>query len=526
MRPVSLLLFCLSFALSFGIGQEAPKPGAVSGRVVHGLTGEPVRKAVVTLTMQRTTVQGTTGSDGAFRIPQVQPGEYRISSTRTGFLRGTYQTPVKVEAGQAMTGIEIRMNPQSVVTGKVVDEDGDPVERAFVSLISARGATARRGQVLAGATNDLGEFRLAGVPPGRYFVMARREGTFVTPGATQEYGYPPTYYPSARDESSAAPVVLTAGQDVTGLTIPLRRTTMQRIRGRVEGMAKTSGREGYQVMVTPRGTGMMTGFRGGFAGGGGRVRPDGAFETAGLPPGSYTLQVVQFAQGPPVTVGRTNVELGDTRLDNVVLYAGAPLEISGQIRTDAESQVNLGSTRIALGGGGGFGGGPGMSQSAVKPDGSFSLRRVGRDHFPITVTAPQGTYVKSITVGGQEVLLAGLDLTAAEAVAPMNILLGTKPATVNGQVKEAASGVVWMMGANPNARLVAQINERGGFTLGGLAPGDYRAVALETAEMVNEMDAENQRKVQGKFEKVKVAEGENVTVTLTLVTQKDLESGN
>jgi hypothetical protein len=97
---------------------------------------------------------------------------------------------------------------------------------------------------------------------------------------------------------------------------------------------------------------------------------------------------------------------------------------------------------------------------------------------------------------------------------------------VNGQVKEAAAGVVWLAGPNRNARLTAAIDAQGRFSLGGLAPGEYRAVALETAEMVGEMDEENQRKVQGKFEKVKVAEGENVTVTLTLVTQKELESGN
>ncbi|OYW07525.1 MAG: hypothetical protein B7X34_10780, partial [Acidobacteriia bacterium 12-62-4] len=294
------------------------------------------------------------------------------------------------------------------------------------------------------------------------------------------------------------------------------------------GMAKTSGREGYQVTVTPRGADMRQSFRGGFGIGGGgsnggRVRPDGAFETAALPPGSYTLRVVLLAQGPPVTVAQTNVELGDTPLDNVVLYAGAPLEISGQIRTDAASQVNLASTRISLDRSGTAIGPPPV---AVKPDGSFTIRRVGRDLFPVNVIAPPGTYVKSITVGGQDVSLTGLDLTAADAVAPMEIVLGTKPATVNGQVKEAASGVVWLVGPNPNARLVAQINDRGGFSLGGLASGEYRAVALETAEMVGEMDAENQSKVQGKFEKVRVAEGENVTVTLTLVTQKDLESAN
>jgi hypothetical protein len=523
MRPVSLVFICLSFALCSGHAQEAPKPGAVSGRVVNGLTGEPVRKAVVTLTMQRTTVQGTTGSDGGFRILQVRPGEYRVSAARTGFLRGSYQAPVKVEAGQTMSGIEIRMNPQSVVAGKVVDEDGDPVERAMVSLVSARGAMARRGQLQAGTTNDLGEFRLAGVPPGRYYLLVRREGTFVTPGSTQEYGYPPTYYPSTREESSAAPVVLAAGRDAAGLVVPLRRTTMQRIRGRVEGMKENAGRAGYQVVVAARGGAGIVGFRGGFGGGNGRIQPDGTFETAGLPPGSYTLQVVQFAQGPPVTVGRANVELGDTPLDNVVLYAGTPLEISGQIRTDAPGEWNVAGTRISLDRQGPT---PGAPPVTVKPDGSFVMRRVGRDQVPVVVTPPPGTYVKSITVGGQEVSLTGLDLTASDAVAPMEIVLGTKPATVNGQAKEAAAGVVWLVGSNPNLRLVAPINERGGFSLGGLAPGEYRAVALEAAEMVGEMDADNQRKVQGKFEKVKLAEGENVTVTLAVVTQKELESAN
>ena len=178
MRPLCLLCFCLTFALA----QVPPKVGTVSGRVVHGMTGEPVRKATVTLTVQRTTMQGTTGADGAFVIGQVPGGEYRLTAIKSGFLRGNYPYAVKVDPGQSMTGLELRLTPQGVISGKVVDEDGDPLERVTVAVISAKPSGRLRGTTQAGQTNDLGEFRVTQVTPGKYLVMVRRDNTVVGPG--------------------------------------------------------------------------------------------------------------------------------------------------------------------------------------------------------------------------------------------------------------------------------------------------------------------------------------------------------
>jgi len=522
MRHLSLLLFCLTFAFA----QEAPKVGMVSGRVVHGMTGDPVRKATVTLTLQRTTLRGTTGADGAFVIAQVPAGEYRLVAVRTGFLRGTYPYAVKVDAGQTMTGLEVRLTPQGVVTGKVVDEDGEPVEGATVAVISAKASARRRGATQAGQTNDLGEFRITQVTPGKYLVMVRRDNTVAGPGrnpdgSMQEFGYPVTYYPAAREETSAVPVTMTPGQDVTGLVIPLRRTPIYRIRGRVEGIEKGSEREGYQVMVGGRES--AGGGRGGMGPGGGRVRADGTFETVGVAPGSYVLTLLSFQKGPPLTVGRTTVEVGSAPAEGVVLFAGAPLKVSGQIRFDATTTAKLGDTKLWFGT---SVPGPGYTEATVKADGSFELRRVGRDKFRISVTPPAGTYVKSVSVAGQEVFVTGLDLSAADAVAPMDVVLGTKPATVGGRVKDATTGVVWLIGADPNGRITAKIDAQGRFSQADLAPGEYRAIALESAEMVAEFDDDAQRKAQGKFEKVKLSEGEAATISLTLVTQKDIESAN
>ena len=498
----------------------------VSGRVVHGLTGEPVRKATVTVTVQRTTMQGTTGADGAFVIGQVPGGEYRMTAVKTGFLRGNYPYAVKVDPGQSMTGLELRLTPQGVITGKVVDEDGDPLERATVAVISAKASARRRGTTQAAQTNDLGEFRVTQVTPGKYLVMVRRDNTVVGPGRNpdgtmQEFGYPVTYYPAAREENGAAPVSLSPGQDVTGLVIPMRRTPIYKIRGRVQGMEKGSEREGYQVMVGGRES--SGGGRGGMGPGGGRVRADGTFETVGVAPGSYSLTLLSFQKGPPVTVGRTTVEVGNAPAEGVVLFAGAPLKVSGQVRFDAASTAKLGDTKLWFASGVA---GPGYAEATVKPDGSFELRRVGRDKFQIGVTAPAGTYLKSVSVAGQEVMLTGLDLSAADAVAPVEVVLGTKPAAVSGRVKDATTGVVWLMGADPNGRIVAKLDAQGQFSQGGLAPGEYRAIALESAEMVAEFDEDAQRKAQGKFEKVKVSEGETASLTLTVVTQKELESAH
>jgi hypothetical protein len=75
----------------------------------------------------------------------------------------------------------------------------------------------------------------------------------------------------------------------------------------------------------------------------------------------------------------------------------------------------------------------------------------------------------------------------------------------------------------PNAPVVAAIDEQGRFRLGGLAPGEYQVLALETAEMVAEMDEERQRQMQNRLTAVKVGEGETATVSLPLVTQKEFE---
>src|SRR6202011_1987249 len=108
---------------------------------------------------------------------------------------------------------------QGVVAEKVLDQDGDPVASAQVQVMRFAYQRGRK-QLLPGGggqSNDLGEYRIGNLAPGRYYLSAmdRRGTQFITPdragraGGGQE-GNIATYYPNGTDASSAAPVDVAA----------------------------------------------------------------------------------------------------------------------------------------------------------------------------------------------------------------------------------------------------------------------------------------------------------------------------
>ena len=81
---------------------------------------------------------------------------------------------IEVVSEKSTTGIELKLTPQSVIAGHVFDEDGDPLQSVNVEVWRYTYPRGRRQltQVQNGTTNDLGEFRIANLRPGRYYVSA------------------------------------------------------------------------------------------------------------------------------------------------------------------------------------------------------------------------------------------------------------------------------------------------------------------------------------------------------------------
>jgi hypothetical protein len=99
------LSLCLALLFQAGAGppsqtrQQTPKvapqdKASVTGYILKMGTGEPVSKAVVTLSAygggRSQSYTATTTALGQFSFQNLDPGQYRLSATRSGYVRMEY----------------------------------------------------------------------------------------------------------------------------------------------------------------------------------------------------------------------------------------------------------------------------------------------------------------------------------------------------------------------------------------------------------------------------------------------------
>ena len=116
--------------------QSNPGAASVEGHVFNSVTSAPLRKATVVLTAPTSQIRlvADTDAEGRFQFIGLPPGTYRLSASRTGFLDRPTRRPIPLGPNDQVTDAEIRLPPQSVITGHVLDEDGEPVDRARVGV--------------------------------------------------------------------------------------------------------------------------------------------------------------------------------------------------------------------------------------------------------------------------------------------------------------------------------------------------------------------------------------------------------
>lgn len=307
---------------STALGQGAPNSPAKppSGAVIEGIvTREPgselVKKTVIELIAENQAEGGDytaiSGADGAFRISGIVPGRYHLFAERTGFLEVDKHHAhsdgrvLTLTAGQELKDLQIRLQASAVVRGRVTDEDGDAMPSAQVTAlrqIFAAGRT-RWEQVGSERSNDLGEYRIAGLPAGKYYLsvspppdfknlieaagVARvntdAEGTPApqTQNASSSsdkapaLSYQTTYYPGTTDRGQAAQIQLRPGDDFP-VDFSLSPSPSLSIRGAVLNLPPHSS---AVIMLQSHDMGQMLN--------GAEVRKDGTFAIHDLAPGLY-----------------------------------------------------------------------------------------------------------------------------------------------------------------------------------------------------------------------------------------------
>lgn len=195
--------------------------------------------------------------------------------------------------------------PQALITGRILDEDGEPMPRATVSVLTKRYPQGKPILMLVASVNanDIGEYRVPDLNPGRYLVSANWRDYASTVAAAPldkpEEAYSATFYPSAKTDSLAQVVEVTAGQQLPGIDIRMRKSQVFRIRGRVlpSGDAQPAGL--ILLRPIPRDQTFYLGYYGAPSV---WAKKEGTFELAGITAGSYSISA--FTQSSQDLLGK------------------------------------------------------------------------------------------------------------------------------------------------------------------------------------------------------------------------------
>ena len=513
-KPLRSLIACCLFGLiclSQAQTNTADTTATFDGRVLDALSGVPVRRANLTLRAIRgpqKPIMTVTSGDGKFFFAGVEPGVYRLFLEKAGYLNQEYGSKkfqysgesISFKAKDKKSDLEFRAMPQSVLTGRVIDEDGEPVTQTSV-IAMQKSPWNRQAGGTNGNTNDIGEFRISGLTPGKYIVVAnafnkriarfttalidgvvRTVGTNgITSSSKEEEDYSPTYFPSSTDEESAGIIEVAAGQQVDNIVIRIRKTHVFNIRGSVKyAGSKTSTEQTAQVQLLPKDSAAMSrGF--GVRQLSAMVLKDGSYEFLAVQPGSYYVAVLRqdLSQWP---VGRTPLEVNGN-MENVNITYGDPGKVSVTAVWEETTQTKPINGYLLL------------SEKSVGHIATPTLSI--KDGKLAAIFVPAGTYsvqfqsTEASSFVKQVREKSGSDLgqiisVTENANLELELVLSTKVASVEGLVtaegKPAANMSVVLL---PNLRggysqlRMAKTDEFGHYKLIRVVPGGYRLFAFE-----------------------------------------------
>jgi Carboxypeptidase regulatory-like domain len=482
--------------------------GVIRGRVVRADTGEPLRRARVRVDERSTgdlSGPGATMTDaeGRYELAQLPAGRYQLTASRGGYVSVAYGQrrpfergrPVELGEGAVLQNIDFALPPGAVVTGRVVDETGEAVAQVSVALERRRYIDGARRLVMesGSSTDDRGDFRIFGVPPGDYVIVASFDATDL--GSRDRVRYVPTYYPGTPIASDAQRVTVGPGQEVPGITIALARAATATVRGVVRSSGQGSSGPFTFVMAReisgPEAYGQTAMAA---------AAPDGSFAIAGLLPGDYLLEA-RSPTGSEFASKEVVVEGSDVAGVTLMLSKGATAR--GRIRFDTgnpppglrPSQVFV--THISVDPVvdhqmAEMSGGPPVTHD----DWTFELQGLRGRGF---IRAGTNDWeVKRVRREGIDVTDTPLDFAAD--VDGLEIELTQQVTTVSGGVSDDRAGVAldatviafaddpgkW----GPHSRFIesARPDQQGRFTIRGLPPGRYVAIAVGYLQPGEERD--------------------------------------
>jgi hypothetical protein len=424
----------------------------------------------------------------------------------------------------------------------MLDEDGDPLQNVQIQLMRMTFARGRKQLQPNNGTNsnDLGEYRLSGIQPGKYYLCATYRGRMVgmdAAGAQQEQeDYVTTCYPGVTDFAAAVPMDMKPGQQLQGINLKLVKTRTVSVKGTVINTTAApappdqlpGGRGGpvrinVNLQLEPRNSLNPPGMAQGTG-----VRPDGTFEFPSIAPGSYNL-IAMTNSGNLRHFAMLPIDVGNANVEGLTLTINPGVTVSGHIRIDGETTDPIPSFQVRLNSwASGYSVGPPQPAKADASN-NFSFDDVNPEHFEVNVSPlPGALYLKSIRAGDADVLANGLDLTAGGG-ASLDVVIGVNAPQITGTVQDpttqqpAIAVTVVLIPQEKERREVSLFyrtsttDQNGNFTISRVNPGEYKVYAWDQVENGAWFDPDFLKPVESKGSPVSVREGSPVTVQLPLI---------
>jgi hypothetical protein len=468
----------------------------IAGTIVNAVTGEPIRRASVTLLSEvdtRTVESVLSDNQGHFELSGLSAAKYQLTASKRGYRTAyfdeheEYSSAIVTGDDQDTGSLIFKLTPGAILHGVVTSDGGDPVESARVMLF-LKPSGHKRGERISQAdnatTDDSGAFEFSDLAPGDYLLAVAAEPWYAMhqpsgasgpsasstdPASAFDVVYPITYFDSTNDEASASPIALAAGAtEQANIALHAAPALHIFVHSPRQPDGSNSPHELAQSIFGFPNIGLNMGQAG-------DSRAPDTLEFTGVAPGHY-----QLTQGDPPRI----VELDATASQQVDPALGtATVEVSGSIKS-ATGAAPPNQFAVSLESISGEHLREPMQMNAVKA--AFRFPSVAPGKWMVSVQDRSANLaVVSTTVGSRT--QAGSELTVADRPLHVTITVNVGDVRVDGFVKKDGKGFAGAMVVLVPKDL-AQIRELarrdqsdsdGSFSLRNAVPGQYTVVAIQ-----------------------------------------------
>jgi hypothetical protein len=529
----------------------ARSTAAISGRVTNLETGGPLRRAVIRITSPTlpSDRRVSTNSDGRYEVRDLPAGEYSLKAERGDYLTlaygqrrfGEVGKPLQLGEGQTVKAIDFALPRLGVISGRVVDDTGEPIAKVSVwAMQFGRHQGARRlipfvvpeeccWRGAHGQTDENGEYSLV-LPPGEFVVMGLSRETWpLEADTTQVFGYPPSFYPGVIEPTEAQRIKVGVGQEVGNIDFALVPARTSRVSGTVLNAAGAPvANESVtlsQEVMGPQGGSM-------FSPNTVQTGPDGRFSLNNLQAGEYLLAVrSSAANDQPAQEARQMLQLAGIDIDGLVIVTGSGGAVRGRVASDDGTPVpgvdrlvvrarplTWAARMSTLGS---------SDNGRVNADGTFEVKAlVGPVVLSIGTLIGDWT-LKAVDLNGRDVADDPIEVRHGETMSGVRVVLTNRPTHVRGglldEKQQPAEGTVVIFPEDTSrwredSRTIrsARPDQHGEFSIKGLPAGKYLIAALDYVQDGQWYDPEFLADLRPRAERLSLAEAESKRIDLTV----------